>query len=225
MKNIKLLMATCAMLLILGSCGNSQNQNQKEKEDNKTTTVTTTPDLAFFELQGPVKSCINVTAPNGQSFEHVEYGASGKITSVDGYNPFTLEEPTSEYNEMTSTMEEKCQWNRDDQGQISYFNCEWSGASFTWANGHVSSIIRPHEDMMYKHELEYDAEGHLVKQTVYGGTDEELEADALVLNYMLEYTYLEFDDHGNWTRRMEKWTDYEIDYEEEEEVARVIEYY
>ena len=216
-------MAICAMLLILGSCDNSQNQNQKE--NNNATTVTTSPDLAFFELQGPVKSCLSVVAPNGQSFEHVEYDRSGKIISVDGYDPFALKEPSSEYNEMTSTMEEQCQWSRDNQGQISDFDCEWSGASFTWANGHVSSIIRPHEDMMYKHELEYDAEGRLVKQTVYGGTDEELEADALALNYLLEYTYLEFDDHGNWTRRMVKFTDYEINFSDEEEVARIIEYY
>ena len=223
MKNIKLLMAAYAMLLFFGACGNSQNQNQKE--DNNTTTVTTSPDLAFFELQGPVKSCLSVVTPNGQSFEHVEYDRSGKIISVDGYDPFTLEKPSSEYNEMTSTMEEQCQWSRDNQGQISDFDCEWSGASFTWANGHVSSIIRPHEDMMYKHEFEYDAEGRLIKQTVYGGTDEELEADALALNYLLEYTYLEFDDHGNWTRRMVKFTDYEINLTDEEEVTRIIEYY
>ena len=204
MKNIKLLMAACAMLLVMGSCGN--NQNQKNKEDNKTTMVTITPDLTFFELQGPVKSCFGAVSPNVQSFERVEYDRSGKITSMES--------------------EDLCKWIRDDQGQISSLNGEWTDADFTWKDGHVILVWRNHEDMTYRHELEYDAEGRLVKQTVYGGTIDEVEDDSMALDHILEYTYLEFDDHGNWTRRSEKWTDAELDFlNGEEEVTRTIEYY
>lgn len=223
MKNIKLLMAACAMLLVMGSCGNGQKQNQKE--DNNTAKVTVTPDLTFFELQGPVKNCFGVVAPNGQSFEHVEYDRSGKIISVDGEDPFTLEEPWSEVNEETSIMEDHCKWLRDDQGQIHSFYGEWTDADFTWEDGHVSLIWRNHEDMTYRHEFEYDAEGRLVKQTVYGGTIDEVEDNTMALYWKIEYTYLEFDDHGNWTRRNEKWTDYEINDEDQNEVVRVIEYF
>ena len=226
MKNIKLLMAACVMLLVFGSCDNNQNQNQTKKEDVNTTTMTTSPDLAFFELQGPVKSCDGVVTPNGNSIGRVEYDRSGKITSVDGEDPFALEEPWSEVNEETSTMEDHCKWIRDDQGQISSFYGEWTDANFTWKDGHVSLIRRNHEDMTYRYELEYDADGRLVKQTVYGGTIDEVEDDTMALDHILEYTYLEFDDHGNWTRRIEKWTDYEFDFlNGEEEVARTIEYF
>lgn len=197
-------MAACAMLLVMGSCGNGQKQNQKE--DNNTATVTVTPDLTFFELQGPVKSCIGAVSPDVESFACVEYDRSGKIISVDG--------------------EDHCKWIRDEQGQIASFYGEWTDVNFTWKDGHVSLIWRNHEDMTYRHELEYNTEGRLVKQTVYGGTIDEVEDNTMVLDHTLEYTYLEFDDHGNWTRRNEKWTDAELDFlNGEEEVTRTIEYY
>ena len=224
MKKINLLMAACAMFLVMGSCDNSQKQNQKE--DNETTTVTHSPDLTFFELQGPVKSCIGAVSPDVQSFACVEYDRSGKITSVNGEDPFALEEPWSEVNEETSTMEDHCKWIRDDQGQITSFYGEWTDVNFTWKEGRVTLVWRNHEDMTYRHEFEYDAEGRLVKQTVYGGTIDEVEDNAMVLDHILEYTYLEFDDHGNWIRRNEKWTDAELDFlNGEEEVSRTIEYY
>ena len=218
-------MAACAMLLVMGSCGNNQNQNQKEKEDSQTTLVTSSPDMTFFELQGPVRSCDGAVTPDGNSIGHVEYDRSGKIISVNGEDPFALEEPWSEINEETSTMEDHCKWIRDDQGQISSFYGEWTDANFTWKDGRVSLIWRNHEDLTYRHEFEYDAEGRLVKQTVYGGTIDEVEDDTMVLDHIVEYTYLEFDDHGNWTRRNEKWTDYEINDEDQNEVVRVIEYF
>ena len=226
MKNIKLLMAACAMLLVMGSCDNNQNQNQKGKDDNKTTTVTVTPDLTFFELQGPVKSCTGAISPDEQSFACVEYDRTGKIVSVNGEDPFALEEPWSEVNEETSTMEDHCKWIRDDQGQITSFYGEWTDVNFTWKEGHVTLIWRNHEDLTYRHEFEYDADGRMVKQTVYNGTIDEVEDDAMLLDHILEYTYLEFDDHGNWTRRSEKWTDAELDFlNGEEEVTRTIEYF
>lgn len=225
MKKIYLLMAACAMLLVMGSCGNGQNQSQNQKEDNDTDLVFISFDLAFFELQGHVKSCNDVVAPNGKYFECVEYDRSGRIIAVDGYNPFEIEEPWSELNEETSTMEDYCKWSRNDQGQISFFDCDWSFTTFTWTEGLLTSAVGSHEDLMYRYEFEYDGKGHLMKQTVYSGTDEEMEADAMFLERVSEYTYLEFDSHGNWTRRMEKYTNYEIDYEDQEEATRSIVYY
>ena len=226
MKKIHLLLAACAMLVVMGSCGNSQNQSQNQNEVNDEGLIFVSSDLAFFELHGHVKSCNYAVDPTGQHFDCVEYDRSGKIISVDGYNPFELEEPWSELNEETSTMEDHCQWNRDDHGQIATYYCDWSGATFTWTKGLPSSVIRSHEDMMYKYELEYNSNGNLVKQTVYGGTDEELEDNTMALDHILEYTYLEFDDQGNWIRRIEKWTDAELDFlNGEEEFTRSIEYY
>ena len=213
------------MLVVMGSCGNSQNQSQNQNEVNDEDLIFVSSDLAFFELHGHVKSCNYAVDPTGQHFDCVEYDRSGKIISVDGEDPFTLEEPWSEVNEETSMMEDHCKWLRDDQGQIHSFYGEWTDAEFTWKDGHVSLIWKNHEDMTYRHELKYDADGRLVKQTVYGGTIDEVEDDAMVLDHILEYTYLEFDDHGNWTRRNEKWTDYEINDEDQNEVVRVIEYF
>lgn len=64
------------MLLVFGACGNGgQKQETKEdKTETEATTVTSSPDLVFFDLRGPVKSCAGV-----------EFDRSGKVTSTTEY--------------------------------------------------------------------------------------------------------------------------------------------
>ena len=55
--------------------------------------------------------------------------------------------------------------------------------------------------------------------------DEEVTEDDEWLFSTMEYTYLEFDDHGNWTRRTAKYIDAAVDFTDETEETRTIEYY
>lgn len=59
MKKLNLLLAACAMLLVFGACGNGQSKMGNEGATD-TPTATPSTDLAFFHLQGPVKSCDGV---------------------------------------------------------------------------------------------------------------------------------------------------------------------
>ena len=73
-------------------------------------------------------------------------------------------------------------------------------------------------------DREYDADGRLVKTMQY----EVVETDGpeeVNLMWVTEYTYLEFDDHGNWIRRKQTDTDQIVEYVNETEVSREIEYY
>lgn len=217
MKNIKSLLAACAMLLVFGACGNSQ---PKENEDNNTATVTRTPDLVFYDLQGPVKSC---DIENGYYLfngNHVEFDRSGIITMVDGYDPFVVKEPNYESDEIVYN------WSRDEQGQIVSVASEWTGMDYTWENGRLAPIREGvHEDLITRCEVEYDDQGHVAKQTAYYAFDDEPEDVEWELNRVYEFTYMDFDDHGNWTRCKVKYHDYEIDLDDEDEITRKIVYY
>ena len=95
----------------------------------------------------------------------------------------------------------------------------------TWNNGRVETILGYYEGQLWKSVLEYDSNGHLVKRSEYNG-DEDAEDDAnLELFSTIEYTYLDFDKHGNWIRRNVKSIDAIIDYIDTVEETRTIEYY
>ena len=211
MKKHGLLLAACAMLLVFGACDNN-SQKQATKEDVEQTvqetTVTTSPDLVFFELQGPVKRC-----------DLVEFDRNGKITSVDGQDPFALEKPQRDMNDDGEVVD-YCRWTRDAQGQIDSILCY----EYMWHDGRVTQVLSGYEGQLWLTDREYDADGRLVKTKQY----EVVETDGpeeVNLMWVTEYTYLEFDDHGNWTRRKQTDTDQVVEYVNETEVSREIEYY
>lgn len=218
MKNIKSLLAACSMLLVFGACGNSQQPTAKE--DDKETVVITTPDLVFFDLQGPVKNC---EIENGYYLfwgSRLEFDRSGIITTVDGYDPFTIKEPDYASDEIEYT------WSRDEQGRIVSVASEWTGMDYTWENGRIAPIRKGvHEDLIVKKEVEYGADGHVSKQTVYNAIDADPEDVEWELYRVDEFTYSDFDDHGNWTRCKVKYHDNEINLNDEDEITRKIVYY
>ena len=214
MKNIKLLLAVCAVLLVFGACGNGQQQTVKE--DNKEATVTTSPDLTYCDLKGPVKRC-----------DYYEFDRLGRLVSVNGIDPFALEEPSREFDTVTFDVTDICKWNRNDQGQISSIDCYEMLEEFTWSGGRVVESIAYFEGQKTLTVNEYDNEGRLVKQTLYNGMeDEDVESKGESMLFGVnEYNYLEFDNHGNWIRRNVKWSDAVVEYVDEQEETRKIEYY
>ena len=222
MKNYKLLLAACAMLLVFGACGNGQNQNVKE-DNTETTTAITTPDLVFYDLQGLVKSCDIEGGYHLFTGSRVEFDRSGVITMVDGHNPFAIKEQN---NDEAPTDDLEYEFSRDDQGQISSVVFGLTGAEFTWENGRIApSYTGFHEDLLQKCDREYDAEGHVARQKVYYAVDDG--ADVIEWEpYMdKEFTYLDFDANGNWTRCKVKYHDYELNLDDEDEITRKIEYF
>lgn len=221
MKNIKSLLAACAVLLVFGACGNGQQQNTKE--DNKETVEITTPDLVLFDLQGPVKSCEMENDFYLFPCDRVEFDPSGVITLVDGIDPFTVKEhnPDDPFDD-----ELEYDWSRDEKGQIVSTAYGLTGQDYVWENGRIApSYTGFHEDMIYKYDIEYDAKGHVAKQTVHYAIDADPEDVEWELYRVDEFTYLDFDDHGNWTRCKVKYQDHEINLDGEEEITRKILYY
>lgn len=215
MKKHSLLLAACAMLLVFGACDNN-GQKQATKDDVKPveqeTTVTTSPDLVFFDLQGPVKRC-----------DLVEFNRLGKVVSVDGQDPFALEEPRREMKEDGEVMD-YCQWTRDAQDQIDYILCYEYVDEYRWYDGRVTQVLSSYEGQLWLTDREYDADGRLVKTKQYEIVETE-GPEEVNLMWVTEYTYLEFDDRGNWIRRKQTDTDQVVEYVNETEVSREIEYY
>ena len=215
MKIHNLLLAACATLLVFSACDNN-GQKQATKEDVKPTvqetTVTTSPDLVFFDLQGPVKRC-----------DLVEFDRNGKITSVDGQDPFTLGEPQREMKEDGEVVD-YCRWTRDVQGQIDSILCYEYVDEYRWNDGRVTQVLSGYEGQLWLTDREYDADGRLVKTKQYEVVETE-GPEEVNLMWVTEYTYLEFDDRGNWIRRKQTDTDQVVEYVNETEVSREIEYY
>ena len=215
MKKHNLLLAACAMLFVFGACDNN-GQNQATKEDVKPTaqetTVTTSPDLVFFDLQGPVKRC-----------DLVEFDRNGKITSVDGQDPFALEKPQRDMNDDGEVVD-YCRWTRDVQGQIDSILCYEYVDEYRWYDGRVTQVLSGYEGQLWLTDREYDADGRLVKTKQYEVVETE-GPEEVNLMWVTEYTYLEFDDRGNWIRRKQTDTDQVVEYVNETEVSREIEYY
>lgn len=209
MKNIKLLLAACAMLLVFGACGNGQNQKDNEGTTEATTTTAPSTDLVFFDLQGPVKS-----------FDGVEFDRSGKVVTIDGIDPFTIDGP---YRDIDTTGEfaEYCQWSRNDEGNISSIYCVESINNFEWEDGRVIGENGSGEGIDWVVKYQYSPEGRLIEIKTYYVNEEGVQE----LTLITQFEYLEFDDHGNWIRRNMKYFDVTIDYNYESELTRSIEYY
>ena len=209
MKNFKLLLSACVMMLfVFASCDNNQNK----KDANETATVTNTPDLTFWELQGPVKLC-----------DEIEFDRQGRMTSIDDYDPFTIERA---YREMDGDEDyvEFTKWERDEEGRIVSITGVEGMSEYTWNDGQVVSTEGFEESTVWKNDFEYDTEGRLVKLIEYVG-DFEDEDDELPLWSTTEFSYLEFDNHGNWIRRAVKVTLADMESSEDYEETRTIQYY
>lgn len=212
MKHIKLLLAACVMtLFVFGSCNNGQSKNAKE-DAKETTTVTTTPDLTYWELQGPVKHC-----------DKVEFDREGNMVSIGDYDPFVIDQAYRDLDEDGGFVEYS-KWERDEEGRIASITFMEGMSELTWSDGRVVSTGGFEEGTAWRNDYEYDAEGRLVKLIDYIGGFED-EDDELLLWSTTEYSYLEFDSHGNWIRRAVKVVIADIDGTEEYEEVRTIEYY
>lgn len=215
MKKHDLLMAVCAMLLVFGACGNGQKPETKEdgsETPQGTTQVnaeSTISDLAFFDLQGPVKSC-----------DGVVFDRAGRVVTVDGIDPFSIDGP---YRDIDSTGEfaEYCQWSRDDQGNIACLYCVESINNYEWENGRVVGENGSGEGIDWVVKYQFNPEGRVIKLFTYYVNEEGTQE----LHMETHFEYLKFDDHGNWIQRNMKYYDVQIGYNYEDVSTRSIEYY
>lgn len=204
MKNIKLLLSVCVMMLIVFvSCNNSPKE---------TATVTISPDLTYWDLQGPVKHCNNVG-----------FDRQGTMVSIGDYDPFAIDQAYRDLDGDDGFVE-FAKWERDEEGRITSITGVEGMSELTWNDGRVVSAAGFEEGTIWKNDYEYDAEGRLVKLMEYIGGFED-EEDELPLWSTTEYSYLEFDSHNNWIRRAVKVTLADLENTEDYEETRTIEYY
>lgn len=210
MKNIKALLAACAMLLVFGSCGNGNDG----KEELKEPLVTASPDLTFWELKGPVKTC-----------DDVEFDRQGKMVNYFSCNPFEIDAPYREIDE-EGYMEEFAKWERDQEGQISTVTGIEGMTTYTWHDGLMVHNEGVQEATEFAADYEYDENGLLVKLYEYmrDASEDETE-DEMPLWSTTEYHYIEFDSHGNWIRREVSVVYADYDTTEDYEETRTIAYY
>ncbi len=212
-----LFMATAMTLASCANSNNGENTGSKAESENveqvPPASDLTSPDLTYFELKGPVKNC-----------DGVEFDRNGTIVTIDGVDPFALEQPYRDIDTTTGAFVDQCRWTRDDKGQIDSIICYEYVQKTRWHEGRVIEILAGFEGQLLWTIYGYDEAGRLVKLTQNGIVETE-GPEEINLLCIMEYAYLEFDGYGNWTRRRAKYMDASIDFSDETEETRFIEYY
>lgn len=141
-----------------------------------------TPDLEYMELRGPVK-----TLTTSEPTMRYDYSRTGQLLLVDGYNPFK-DSPTE--------LEQMC-LKRNSKGEINSYTMYESSEDYEWKNGKITVVDGGGEGYEWRITYDYDEKGLLRSkkgtQQFHDGSEHE--------DINIQYTYLDFDKYGNWTRR------------------------
>ena len=142
-----------------------------------------TPDLQYMEAKGPVKS-ITYSEPTMR----YEYSRTGQLVLIDGYDPFTGGHQVDM---------ERMSLTRNQNGEINNCTHYESSEDYEWKNGRLTVVDGAGEGYEWRITYEYDDKGLLRakkgKQGFVDGGEQE--------TVNTQYTYLDFDSYGNWTRR------------------------
>ena len=167
-----------------------QDSIVKARQDSIARRTRVTPDLAFFELHGPVKS---VTFKNryiffdasDESTLKLSYTEDGKLKSINYNDPY---------------HNENLQFNRDGNGRIKNIKSnmigEWDDFFITYdKNNRPIKInyegIESYRAITYK----YNASGFIVSENSYS------EGEGCYDRTLNQYSNFNVDKYGNWTSR------------------------
>ncbi len=142
------------------------------------------PDRDFEGLRGPVKS-VKTT----QYFAFTENGSS--VTPHGESTSYT----TAFDREGYYTGVESDGVTRDDADRIvRRGEVDTWAVFYAWKGGRVERAYNPYSDFdgAFSTAYTYDADGRLASERTTGSMEDNT----------ITYRYLEFDDHGNWTRRI-----------------------
>lgn len=156
--------------------------------------TTGSPDLNFFNLQGPVKT---LDYFGSKAF----FNQSGRLTSFDGHYPFRASGPTRTMNDEDGSFEDHCWLRRNDLGQIcaEYFY-EMATEYQVATDGRRLSSLSFCEGTIILTTYNYDAQQRLQSTTEQ---EVEVDEDQKVTKKIGEpttvtYTYTGKDQYGNW---------------------------
>lgn len=171
-------------------------------ENDRNLVNITTPDLAFFELHGPVKRMTE----RRESYSHTyEFDQKGNFVRLDGYDPFTVDIYSYEPGEVT-------RYERDSQGRIVREGGYESGTEYTWKSDRVSGYEWGAESLSGTIEYQYESSTGRIS-SLYNTV---MDLGEITDTYYQYYTYGESDDYGNWLERS---------LDNEGKTVRKIEYY
>ena len=143
-------------------------------------------DLDMFGLKGPVDSVCIVMNDAGLEWQtEFTFDENGLLIEIDGVEVSCERDVKGR---MTSiTVEEAVE---DDEDSYTTINMT---IAYT-PSGRVSKVTASSGDEVWTQTYSYDADG-LLKELIYDSTEDK---------EVQQYTYLKFDEYGNWTQRQEK---------------------
>lgn len=219
-RRIGMFIAAAAML----TCSSCVKENMVQSPNASFQSI----DYAFFDLKGNVSK--------------VAWTSEGRDTiRDDGYYTWTDVYGFDKKGRLTTFNEEKkpvvrkldadgwvrdkdvtIGFYRDKEGRIAHQSYTYAMSGYehyVWENGRVKQEWgRSPAIMGWEKECRYDANGLLVERK-YVADDFSAEGESVKITEIWTYSYDEFDDHGNWTKRSRT-----VDGVVQEKESRTIEY-
>ena len=143
-----------------------------------------TYDLAFYELHGPVQML-------KEEYHTVTFNQQGKLVSLDGYNPFTVNVSQMD------PQNPKIKFTRDSKGRIVKQEGWEYLEEYKWDGMRLASSRWDGEGMWGECTFIYNADGYVTSIRSAEG-DYDTPPSSTTTS---QITYIDFDEYGNWTAR------------------------
>lgn len=208
---MKRIIFAVAVSCVLLSCGGAQNTNNHSNDSKTDSTANQTVEQSapekkadpfvmvdgkVFDLKGNVKKCVtygyysdengNPQGTKPESEQTIEFGADGKQTKHSDFFP-----------------DGKCVRNSNDQiEKLSWFCSDFGfdfETSYKYNQDGFPINIKEVNLAGQESTLEYNAKNELIAQTIIASYEEGQEG-----KITKSFKNLEYDDKGNWTKRLIK---------------------
>lgn len=192
-----------AIALLMASCGKKANQQQATADAEQPASEFKSADFQTFNLRGDVtevKTYINVDTPETMPVYDLAYDENGNLSKCKTYTfesdyDIKYEYPDGKISnpEVLGNIDYDCELHRDSEGRLIHyprnaFEYDQEGRVSGWN-------FEGDENTQYYKFTEFNEHGDPVTGN-FEFTGEEGPVKGII-----KYTYLEYDDKGNWTRR------------------------
>lgn len=196
MKKLLYFLGSVVMAAMIGSCGQTENGNGVDSDSIRTADSLaellrrdsmewvsfTSKDLTFFGVHGHVKTMF----AGGATYE---FDSLGNWTKIDEVSPFGRK---------IDFYDSYSVYTRNSNGYIDHEEFWEGGGDYVWTDGRI--VGENSFNCAYECRLsyEYDSLGNIGAVTMVESDDA---GDTWSKPSRIEYSYISFDNHGNWTMR------------------------
>lgn len=203
----KLIIPAIMAMAILSSCGgngqqkaadsNNAAQTENTAQSENKDKVSTSPDLDFFELQGPVQSVVG----DGELSPKYEFSKDGKLVSKDGDTEIFTRQAASREATDDGDFYELPKFKRNAQGFIEEIDYYESTTTYFWKNNRVEKYEWVGEGCEGYVAFTYNDKGELTQMCEQTKDESEEDYSNSDDPHCTSFKVTKRDKYNNWVER------------------------